>query len=36
MTPVKEVAFAEAMEGGVAEGGAGVEQAIGDVDGPDG
>jgi len=28
--------FAQAVKGGSAEGGAGVEEAVGDVDGPDG
>lgn len=35
MTPVEEMAVAEAVEAGITQSGAGVEQAVGDVDGPD-
>ena len=34
MTPMEEMAFAEAVESGVAQAGPGIEQAIGNVDGP--
>ena len=36
MTPVKEMAFAEAVEVRRRKGGAGVEEAVRDIDGPDG